>query len=207
MDNKTNTTEVVANLKPGIAYAGATLAFCFTNFSYIFWAALLGFLGEGTGLAIGVIQVGVLGIYMAGAILLLKNGEAFEGNIFLIFAGFFGGAGGLSNIFGDLAAHWGMPFSGATAGVCWILSGILLLAVLPAVRKNPKTGFLFYIFGGIGLIVMGLTTLGILSAGWNTVAAWSFFIAGTCGLIVTISVMNGFMGVNNCPPLGKPFFK
>ena len=144
---------------------------------------------------------------MAGAILLLKSGSAFEGNVFLIFAGFFAGAGGLSNIFAGLSANLGWGFSSTAPGICWVLCGILLLAVIPAVRKNPKAGFIFYIFGGIGLIVMGLTTLGILSACWNTVAAWSFFIAGTCGLIVTISVMNDFCGVKNFPPLGKPFFK
>lgn len=206
MNEKENIAVTIsADSKP--AYAGATLAFSFTNLSFLFWAALLGFLGENASFTIGIIQLGVLAIYTIGAVLLLKSGNAFEGNVFLIFAGFFAGVGGLTNVSGAIAANLGWGFCITAPGICWILCGVFLLAVLPAVRTSPKAGFIFYIFGGIGLIVMGLTTLELIPAAWNTVAAWSFFVAGVCGLFVTVSVMNDFCGVKNFPPLGKPFFK
>ncbi len=208
MNENKQVNEVVVTATPEFGYPGATLAFIFTNLSFIFWANLMGFLGDGAGLAIGAIQCGVFGGYICGSIILLKKGLAFEGNVFMVFASFFGGVGGLTNIIGAVAHFVGMPFSNAVPGICWLLCGVFLIAILPGTRTAPKAGFLFYIFGGVGLIFMGLLTLGVLGGSvWTQIIAWSLFGAGVCGLFVTISTMNGLGGVANMPPLGKPFFK
>ena len=207
MDQTTIQNEVIVTAKPELAYPGPSLAFVFTNLSFLFWANLMGFLGDGAGLAIGAIQLGVFGTYLSCSLVLYKRGAAFEGNVFMVFAAFFGGAGSLLNIFGAIAHHVGMPIADSAGGICWLLCGVFLIAILPGARKSPKAGFLFYVFGGVGLVLMGLLTLGIIAGVWGKIVAWLLFGAGACGLCVTISGMNSFEGVNNMPPLGKPFFK
>lgn len=72
-------------------------------------------------------------------------------------------------------------------------------------HKNPKVGFLFYIFGGCALTLMGLATLGLIPAATMPVIAWLIFIVGALGFYVCIASMNAIGGVT-MPP-GKPFFK
>lgn len=202
-----NKREVSVTVKPELGYAGPTLCFNFTNLSFLFWAGMLGFLGDGATLPLGCIQFGIFTSYVIGSVVLLKRGADFEGNVFFIFASFFGGAAGLLNIIGPIAHYAGIPFSDRAPGICWLLCGILLFGILPSAKYNPLLGFLFYIFGGAGLFCNGLMTLEILKGALiNGFIAWCFFAAGVCGLCICISTMNGFEGIQNFPPIGKALF-
>jgi hypothetical protein len=190
---------------PGNAPSGASVCFIFSNLSFLFWANLMGYLGDGAGFAIGIIQLGVFVTYHVAASLLFTRGEAFDGNIFMVFATFFGGVGGATNIASAICAAKGIPFDNSVVGICWIMCGIFLLGILPGCKKSPWTVFVLYLLAGIGLFIMGLITLGIVGMSMVPITAWLLFAVGALGLYLTLSTMNSFMNINI--PLGKPLFK
>lgn len=65
----------------------------FATLCYCFWANTMGFFGEGAVLAIGVLQLAVFASYTIGGVILLRNGNSFGGNMFMVFATVFGGIG------------------------------------------------------------------------------------------------------------------
>lgn len=83
---------------PGFSDATPTLNLIFVTLCFCFWANALGLLGEGAVLAIGVLQVAVFTGYTVGGVILLARGNGFGGNIFMVFASFFGAAGGLTHV-------------------------------------------------------------------------------------------------------------
>ena len=194
-----------------IAFTGPTISLTFTTICMVFWASMMGFLGDGAGLTIGLVQLGVYGAYLSGAILLCKNGLDFNGNVFMIFASFFGGAGAMTNIGAALSAHFGIPFSGTAVGVVNLISGIFLLGILPVLAHAPWVDFAIFFFAGLGLVVLGLQTIGAFGSGATAnaiatqVSAWSFFADGCVGMWSTIGTMLGFSGIK--VPMGKPLFK
>ncbi len=197
--------DVRVTANPAPADSSATLCVIFSTLSILFWANLLGLLGTDAQIVLGLVQLGVIPAYHICSQNLFKNGMAFEGNIFMIFAALFGGVGGLLNT-GEALCEWlGIPFSSITPGVVWLVSGIVIIASMPGARYNNKAGFLFYVFGGVGLVLMGLMVIGALPAFIKPLVAWLLFGAGICGYASFFSTMNGYKGVHI--PLGKPFFK
>lgn len=188
-----------------VANPAATLCFMFGTLSFLFWADLLGLYGEGSQIVLGLVQLGVFCAYHMCAQNLMRRYEEFDGNIFMIFAAMFGGVGGLLNVSGALCAHFGIPYSATAPGTIWLLCGLILLLVTPAVRTQPKVGFAFYVAGGLGLFIMGLMALDIAPASVAPVVAWLLFIAGALGILVSVSTFYSFKGITI--PLGKPFFK
>lgn len=207
-----NTTEeikeIIVQQKPAIGNSGPVLCFSFSVLCYLCWLNMMGWVGEGAGLAIGLVQMGVFVPYMVGSTLLFKNGASFEGNIFMIFAGFFACVGGLTNIVGDIAAFVGIPFSAIPGGFCWLICGLLLLCLSPAVRFAEPYTWLFYLFGGIALISAGLLVLGLTASPIITrIGAWANFGAATCGMILVVSYMIHFKGLKNLPGMETQWFK
>jgi len=188
-----------------IGNPAGTLCFMFATLSFLFWANMMGFLGPDAQIVLGLIQLGVYGAYHICSQDLYKIGAGFDGTVFMIFAAMFAGVGGLMNVGGAICAFVGMPFSAVTPGVIWLMSGLILLLVLPSAAKSPLVGFLFYIFGGVGLVLMGLLVLGFLGAEFVQPIAWLLFCAGACGLLVSVATMNGFNGINI--PLGPVISK
>nr|WP_312577033.1 hypothetical protein [Sedimentibacter sp.] len=187
----------VVEFKPGVAMTAPTICFTFTVLCFLFWANLMGFLGEGASFAIGAVQLGVYGVYLAGAILLCKNGINFDGNVFMIFASFFGGVGATTNIMGAIASFVGMPFSDNVMGVVNIMCGIFLLGILPAQRHEAWTSFGVFFFAGVSLLILGLSTVGAFgtSALALKIVAWGLFCDGLCGIWLALNIMNGFSGL------------
>ena len=194
---------VVVERSPHLGYTGTAICFIFGMLCFLFWGNMLGLFGPDAGIVIGFAQLGVFAAYHICAKGLYDNGLDFDGTIFMLFAALFGGVGGLFSVGGALCHYFGVPYNDMVPGVVWVLSGFLLLACIPAVVKQPKCGCLFYVFGGLGLFLMGLVTLGVAPAEVLTVAAWSVFAAGVLGVYVALSGLYGFAGLNL--PLGKPF--
>lgn len=191
--------------RPLLGEPSAPLCFAFANLSFLFWGGLLGIFGPDTGLLSGCVQLGVFACYHICAQDLFKNGDAWNGSIFMIFASMFGGVGGLTNVATAIAGYAGVPVSPTLTGIIWFICGFLLLVLLPAVSKDPAATFLFYLAGGLGLALQGLTQMGITPLVCNTVAAWCFFAAGVLGVLVCVSTFYSFRGVN--VPLGRPLFR
>lgn len=196
--------EVVGH--PQIGEPSAPLCFAFANLSFLFWGNLLGIFGPDAGLLAGCCQLGVFVCYHLCAQDLYKNGDAWNGSIFMIFASMFGGVGGLTNVATAIAGYAGVPVSPTLTGVIWFICGFLLLVLLPAVRKDPAATFLFYLAGGLGLALQGLAQLDVIPTDpCYTIAAWCFFCAGVLGILVCVSTFYSFRNVNI--PLGRPLFK
>lgn len=176
----------------------ATLCFCF-------WANTMGLFTDGAVLAIGVLQLAVFVCYTIGGVILLRNGNAFGGNTFLIFATVFGGIGGATHVVMTLASEKGIAFCYQICGVSFIVAGIYLLLLVPVLRFAPKTDFISFLTGGIGVLCYGLTGAGIAPESLNYVGAWALLIDGITGFYSVISAMIGFAG-GKAPSLGKPFF-
>jgi len=185
--------------------AGPSGTFIFSTLSFLFWAGNIGLFNEGGGIAIGMIQLGVFGAYVVVSTTLLSRGDSFAGNTFLVFCAVFGGVGGLTNVFSALAAAWNIPFDNTAVGIPFITSGLFLLLVLPGLKYAPKTDFLIYLLGGLGVTASGLVTMGVLPASLCPVIGWTLFGVGVVAFYSFIAAMLAFLDV--IIPVGKPFFK
>ena len=195
--------EVTIRGMPGNADAAPTLNLIFATLCFCFWANAMGFLDEGATLAIGVLQLAFFVGYMVGGIILTSRGNAFGGNTFMIFASFFGGAGGLTHIAMTIAQTLGVPFDYKVLGIAFVIAGIFLLAVLPGVLTAPKVDFICFLTGGIGVLGFGLTGAGLIPASWNIVAGWFLFADGVLAVYAVVASMLGYCGIHlSC---GKPF--
>lgn len=198
-----NATAIVHVQRGG--HPGASIAFIFSTLSLLFWANILGYLGPGGTLAVGVVQVGVYGSYLAGSVLLFKRGDEFDGNVFMVFTAFFGGIGGLLNVIGTISAMFGLPFSPQVGGICWILAGIFLLACSPAMLKSNLVGSGAFVLAAIALLTLGLTIVGFLPAVGLTIAAWLLFAVGILALVLTVSFVGSSIGYS--VPLGPAIIR
>lgn len=197
------TNEVSLKGTPGNADATPTLNIIFATLCFCFWANGIGLLGEGATLAIGILQLAFFGGYLVGAIILISRANAFGGNTFLIFASFFGAAGGLTHIGMVIAEKLGLPFDYRVLGIAFIVAGVFLLAMLPGLLSAPKLDFLCFLTGGLGVLGFGLTGAGLLGAQWNPVAGWLLFVDGVLAMYAVAANMLGYMGIKlSC---GKPF--
>ena len=175
----------------------ATLCFCF-------WANTMGLFTEGAVLAIGVLQLAVFTSYTIGGVILLRNGNAFGGNMFMCFATVFGGVGGATHLVLTLSGAQNLDFCYQICGVAFIVAGLLLLLMLPGIIYSTKADFICFLSGGIGVLAYGLTGAGICPEWVNYIGAWALLIDGLVGFYTVVSQMLSFLG-NKPLPLGKPF--
>lgn len=201
MENNTNVTITGAPLfgdpTPVLTTIFATLCFCF-------WANTMGFFTDGAVFAIGVLQLAVFVAYTVGGIILLKNGNAFGGNMFMVFATVFGGIGGATHVTMTLAGQAAIPFCYQICGTAFIVAGLLLLLMLPGIVYTTKADFICFLTGGIGVLCYGLTGAGLAPASLNMVGGWMLLIDGLVGFYTVVGQMLSFLGCKPLP-LGKPF--
>lgn len=179
--------------------------FVFAILCYAFWAANIGLLGEGSGLAIGLLQFGVFLTYMSTGLTLAMKGNAVGANTYLLFGTCFGAIGGLFNVFAPLFALWEIPFDYSLVGIPFTMAGAYLFFMLPGLKYAPKVDFLIFFFGGIGVLGSGLTILGLLPPWFNLINGWALFLDGTVGFYAVMAAVLSFCGVTI--PTGKPFFQ
>ena len=201
MDNETRVNVVES---PKWGDPTPVLTTIFATLCFLFWANTMGFFTDGAVLAIGVLQLGVFVSYTIGGVILLKNGNAFGGNTFLIFATVFGGIAGGAHVAMSFCNEKGIAYCYQICGVSFIVAGVFLLAMCPALLKAPKTDFIAFFTGGIGVLCYGLTGAGLAPASLNMVGAWALLLDGLCGMYTVIGSMIGFLGGKPFP-LGKPF--
>lgn len=188
---------------PGIADASPTLNLIFSTLCFMFWANTMGLMGEGATLAIGMMQLAFFTGYTVGGYILCTRGNAFGGNTFLIFAAFFGGAGGFGNTAYAITQHVGIPFSYRIVGVAFLTSGLFLLYTLPGLLTAPKIDFLCFLTGGIGVFAYGLGMTELLGSWIYYIGAWSLFIDGVLATYCVFQMMLAFTGTELSR--GRPF--
>ena len=187
------------------AAPATTLCFIFTNLSFMFWLANTGYFGEGAGLILGLCQIGFFPAYIIGGVLLIKENDGWNGNIFMIFATFFGATAGITSAASYLLTVLNVTYDITPTNVCWILCGVLLIGSLPGIRDWPWTYFMIFFLAGVALILMGLGGFGILGAWSIPASGWVFLPVGILGIYCAIAGMNEHAG--SPMPLGRPLFK
>lgn len=150
-------------------------------------------------------SISVFPAYLIGAIVLLKRNDGINGNVFLVFATFFGSLAGITSVASYILTVMGIPFEMTPVSVCWILSGILLLGILPGIKNFPWTYFLIFGLEGVALVLYGIAGFGLLGSWWSSVVGWMFFVVGILGIYCSIVGMNETLGIKL--PLGKSIFK
>jgi hypothetical protein len=187
--------------------AGPALTFIFTMLTMESWGIYAGIFTGPTIMAVGVVQIACFVPYLIGAILFFFKGDFTNGNAFLIFATLFGGVGGFTNTTIGFANIMGWQICTQMTAIPFIMGGISILPVLWVLRKSAdKVTVICYLAAAFFLTLMGLVSLNVLSANWNT-------IIQSLGLIVSItgfySCFNGLLlsGGSRGIPVGKPFFK
>lgn len=203
MENSKN-IKIDINGVPGFGDPSPVLTLIFATLCFCFWANTMGFFGDGAVLAIGVLQLGVFVAYTVGGIILLHRGNSFGGNTFMIFATVFGGIAGTAHISLVLFPTINVPFCYQICGVAFIAAGVFLLLMLPGLKYSPKTDFIMFLFGGLGVLGYGLTGAGIAPSWLNYPAAWCLLVDGLTGFYTVIATMLGFLGITMS--FGKPFF-
>lgn len=197
--------EVAVQGAPFTADAGPVLDMVFAILSFVFWASGTGRLGEGSVLAIGLLQLGVFATYTVGGTQLLKRGNGFGGNCFLLFGALFGAGGGLTHIGMAVAAAMGQPLDGKVLGLSFLICGIFLLFMLLGLAYTNLVNFLLFLSAGLGVLGFGLTGTGVLPGSFNVTAGWILFAAGCIAAYNSIAGMLGFLGVKL--PMGAPIAK
>ena len=175
----------------------------FATLCYCFWANTMGLFTDGAVLAIGTLQLAVFASYTIGGVILLRNGNGFGGNMFMVFATVFGGIGGATHLTMTLAGNANIAFCYQICGVAFIVAGALLLLMLPGIIYTTKADFICFLSGGIGVLAYGLTGAGICPAWVNYIGAWALLIDGLVGFYTVVGTMLTFLG-NKPLPLGKP---
>ena len=204
MEN-TKDMNVNVNSIPSFGDPSPVLTLIFATLCFCFWANTMGFFGEGAVLGIGVLQLGVFVAYTVGGIILLRNGNAFGGNTFMIFATVFGGIAGTAHVSLALFPTINVPFCYQICGVAFIAAGVFLLLMVPGLKYAPKTDFIMFLFGGLGVLGYGLTGAGLAPAVVNYPSAFCLLIDGLTGFFTVITTMLGFLGVEITAGT-KPFF-
>lgn len=188
--------------------SGTTSAMCFTTLCFLFWANGMGFLGQGATLGMAAFQLGVFVLYAFGGITHIIRGEPLFGNIYCIFAAFFGGAGGAMNLCGAIAEIKGFTYSWAPMGWVFFVAGIVICSMIPVLATWAVSFFGIIVTGGITSILYGIVYMGFfpsLAGVFTTIATWSIFVCGLLGLYTIISTLYGYIGVK-MDFLSKPLF-
>lgn len=202
---KNNIQEVKVTVNPENTFGSPVpvLNLVFATLCFCFWANTMGFFTDGAVLAIGVLQLGVFVTYTVGGIILLKNGNAFGGNTFMIFATVFGGIAGTAHVTMSLVPA-SIPFCYQICGVAFIVAGVFLLIMLPGLKYACKCDFIMFLFGGLGVLGYGLTGAGLAPAVLNYPAAFCLLIDGIAAMWQIMALMLGWCGIEITQ--GKPFF-
>ncbi len=142
-----------------VVNAGAATTMIYSCLCITFAANLLGFVGEGAGLAVGILQLGVFAGYIIGSMYVLKSGSDIGGNTFFLFATMFGGAGGLLTVSGHIFDYLGIPYCWEIGSIVNVVCGLILFVIAFANRINSKADFLVILFAAVGVSSAGLCGL------------------------------------------------
>ena len=187
------------------AEPNATMCLIFAVFAGCFWAMMTGQVKPEASLIVGVIQISVLPSYLVLSTILLKNNDGLNGNLFSYFCVFFSAVGGATSLVSYFANIYGWPIDASILGLVWLYIGLMVGFALPAFKTAPWSFFVLLVLTAVGLVLMGLITIGLLPASLTNLTGWIFGLCSMMGLYFAITMHVSFAGVTY--PLGKPFFK
>lgn len=187
------------------ASATPTMTLIFSMLAMMFWANFMGYLKPEAALLLGVIQVGIFPAYLIGAVILLKEGDALNGNVFFYFATWFGFVAGLINIVTYFAPIYNWAIDPRITGYFWLWAAVMLYGSLPAYRKVPWVFFTVLFCAATALLLIALTSLELVPVVFNIAAGWCLFVVGVFGLYLAVAGLLENVGI--ILPQGKPFFK
>lgn len=186
--NEDKTTPVAiktADSEPTIVYIFTLIAMCCFGLD-------TGFLPGECLILLGLLQIGVLPIYIIGAYNIIKRNNPLIGNCFMMFAATFGGVGGLCNIFTYFSSIFNWPLSTKIMGVIWIWAGFILLPVAFGSLRGPLFPFIVFASGSIQFILLGLNILFFSNPILSFLVTICEGITGFVGLYCWVAAMFSF---------------
>ncbi len=184
---------------------GGGLAVGYACLCVAFWANAIGLCAPGGfTIAIGVVLLGFFVVYFVGGLYFLKQGNTLAGAIFVTFGAVFGLFGGAVNLAGSICAELGVPFDFTAASLSFVIAGLFLLLILPAMKGFSKVDFTCYLASGVGVAAFGVAGLGIMPDVVNLVGGWSILVGGICAFYGAVATV--YASVGKQLPTGRPFF-
>ena len=190
-----NTQEISIKGYPGLADSSPVVCLIFSAMCFVCFAWIMGWLGEGSSFGVGVAQLSVFVTYVLGGNNIIKQGNGFPGNLYLVFATFFGGVAGAANVAGSIATANGIEFSMVPMGWCFVAAGVFLILMVPLLLPVAgKRDVIMTFTGGFGVLCFGLTGIGVGPMILNTIGAYSLLITGFVGVFMGVVGMAAFLG-------------
>ena len=191
-----NNQEIAVKGYPGISDSSPVVCLIFSAMCFVCFAWIMGWLGEGSTFGVGVAQLSVFVTYVIGGNNLIKQGNGFPGNMYLVFATFFGGVAGAANVAASICAANGIEFSLVPMGWCFVASGVFLLIMVPFLLPLAgKRDVIMTFCGGFGVLCFGLTGIGAAPMILNIIGAYSLLITGIVGVFMGVVAMVAFLGI------------
>lgn len=169
----------------------------FSTFALMFFGCGLGFFGENAGLAIGVVQLCLAGLFFTGSFRRLSIAP-FWGNLNMVFAFVFGILGGTTNVL----MSFGIELNPYVMAVPTTVAGVLMCATVPATFVDSLVTVLLNTMAALAVLMQGLAGFGLAPDILNPIASILLGGVGVLGVYSAISIFSSFSGINL--PLGKP---
>ena len=175
------------NKKTFLSNPGGWLSFIFGMSVLVTWATFQGLFQREVYLLSGCMMLATFPLYIVGAGVYAKIGEALISSMYYIFGTLFGGIFGLSYIalfFGYLK-EWNLDET--VLALPMIIGGIFILPSVMSLRHYAIVPFITYLIVAIWLIVGGLSMFGI--------GGYFLYLINTyCALVVGVLVIYLGMG-------------
>ena len=152
----------------------------------------------------GLVSLTCFPLYVIGGILLCKRGEAYMGNLYMLFGALFGGMMGLVYIayFFDGIFGWGLEY--AFLGIPTLLAAIVFSPSLILYRFAPSFEFATWVIVTFWLFISGVESF---AGGYSlfVINKWCALISGLCVSYLCAHELLRLAGSSGLP-MGKPLF-
>lgn len=175
--------------------------FVFVLVSWLVFISAFVDYGDGAGLTLGVLKLSLVGMFFMGARERMKV-DSVWGNTNMCFVFLFGVFGGVTDILGSL----GITLNPIIMSIPNIYLGALMVVCIGALRKNPWSFFVMWIFAAIGVLALGLAGIGVMPGFLTLVGKVLLGGVAVIGNWALIVLIHGYTGTGKKLSLGKPWF-
>lgn len=136
----------------------------------------------------------------------LKRGNIISGTLSMVFGGILG-FGGVAQ-FGVMAwlGSQKIPFDPRLSGYMWGMAGVVMILISIVALRAPRAIFLGILEVGIGLLLSGVSMLGIAPV-LGPLSSWMFLVFSAWCLYTGTAILTNNMALRTVLPLGGPLIK
>lgn len=191
------------NRENQMADPGGAMMFCFSMLVIMIWGIYQGLFTKDVYLLFGCIMLCVFPIYIIGAVIYAKRGDAFMSNIYFIFGLLFCGITGACYIALFFGHVNGWELDAAILGLPMIWGGLSILPMVIPMKRGPYVPFIVYSLCIIWLFTYGLECFGIGIPMLYTINKWFSLVVGLGTAYMFLSDISLASG-GRAFPMGMP---